>query len=219
MIEVTRETHEPPKWLNERLAQVGGRNLYGQPNFRVVWGWSRLAWMGGKWEDRNAAGNLIRAVIEYRREPKYVPFNRWHLERWLPPEHYGSPELWQRDFTEVIDGISVQMLGPFPGCGEYEHVFTVQRPDGSFLQLLPHVCEVVVQAVLFSHHLSSADRKESLQSRETRKERAVAARSDAILRNALEPMFYGQPHIGYRGPVRTDPKALHHTMQGKETSQ
>jgi hypothetical protein len=67
-------------------------NLYGEPNFRVVWGGSRLAWIGGRWTDHDAHGNKTREAIELRRVPKYLPFERWHIERWMPPESYGSPE-------------------------------------------------------------------------------------------------------------------------------
>ncbi len=28
--------------------------------------------------------------------PKYLPENRWHIERWTAPECYGTPEQWHR---------------------------------------------------------------------------------------------------------------------------
>ena len=64
MIQITRETHEPSESVAQRLAACGGRNRFGEPNYRAVWGWSRLGWVGGKWEDRNAAGELVRETIE-----------------------------------------------------------------------------------------------------------------------------------------------------------
>jgi hypothetical protein len=91
MIRVIRETREAPADVARELALAGGFNPYGEPNYRAVWGWSRLDWIGGKWEDRDAAGNLLREVVELRREPKYVPHDRWHIERWVPAESYGSP--------------------------------------------------------------------------------------------------------------------------------
>ncbi len=47
MIRVTRETHEAPAEIQERVARAGGWNIYGEANFRVVWGGSRLCWIGG----------------------------------------------------------------------------------------------------------------------------------------------------------------------------
>lgn len=67
MIQVTRETHEAPASAQQRLARAGGTNHYGEPNFRVVWGGSRLTWIGGRWTDRDASGNVIRETIELRR--------------------------------------------------------------------------------------------------------------------------------------------------------
>ena len=73
MVQVTRETHEAPAAICERIARAGGTNRFGEPNFRVVWGGSRLAWIGGRWVDRDAHGNVIREAIELRQEPKYIP--------------------------------------------------------------------------------------------------------------------------------------------------
>src|SRR5579871_6932287 len=130
MIRVLRETHEAPADVAREVASAGGRNLYGEPNYRAVWGWSRLDWIGGKWEDRDAAGNLLREAVEVRREPKYLPHDRWHIERWMPPESYGSPEAWHAETREFAGGRSVAALGPYPSRGDYEHCFTVAGPGG-----------------------------------------------------------------------------------------
>src|SRR6202521_21077 len=105
MIRVTRETHETPAAIQERVARAGGTNRYGEPQFRVVWGGARLTWIGGKWTDRDANGNVVRETIEQRRVPKYLPENRWHVERWMPPESYGSPDEWYAQTVEVENGI------------------------------------------------------------------------------------------------------------------
>src|ERR1700733_3190472 len=87
-------------------------------------GGSRLSWIGGRWTDRDAHGNVIREAIELRQEPKYAPIDRWHIERWLPPEAYGTPDEWAMRTTEVENGIRIPALGPYPSRGEYEHCFT-----------------------------------------------------------------------------------------------
>src|SRR5208282_170394 len=58
VIRVTRETHEAPFSIQERVERTGGTNCYGEANFRVVWGGSRLTWIGGRWTDRDASGNV-----------------------------------------------------------------------------------------------------------------------------------------------------------------
>ena len=127
MIQVIRETHEAPASIQKRIARAGGLNRYGEPNFRVVWGGSRLTWIGGRWTDRDASDNIIREAIELRQVPKYFPHDRWHIERWTPPEFYGSPEIWYAQTIEVEDGIRIPTLGPYPARGEYEHSFTLER--------------------------------------------------------------------------------------------
>ena len=59
MIHVIREQHEPSPAVARRLEIAGGVNRFGRPNYRAVWGWSRLGWIGGKWEDRGAGGELV----------------------------------------------------------------------------------------------------------------------------------------------------------------
>jgi len=114
VILVTRETHEAPASVQERVARAGGRNRFGEPNFRVVWGGSRLAWIGGRWTDRDAHGNITREIIELRHVPKYAATERWHIERWTPPESYGAPAQWYAQTTEIEDGSGGGMLNLQP---------------------------------------------------------------------------------------------------------
>ena len=60
MIRVLRESHRAPASVQRRLRLAGGINRYGEPNYRAVWGWDRLGWIGGKWTD----GEKIRAIRE-----------------------------------------------------------------------------------------------------------------------------------------------------------
>src|SRR5215469_12757063 len=115
MISIIRESHETPADVVRELALAGGCNPFGEPNYRAVWGWSRLDWIGGKWEDRDPAnGSLVREVVEVRREPKYTPLDRWHIERWMPAESYGSPAEWYAQTLEIANGRNIPALGPYP---------------------------------------------------------------------------------------------------------
>jgi len=125
---------------------AGGLNLFGEPNFRCVWGWNRLDFIGGTWEDRDEHGVLLREVTEFRREPKYFPANRWHIERWMPPETYGTPKMW-------YGGTLGAELGPYPSRGDYEHCFTLETPEGGFLQLTPAIARHVARALEDDHPL------------------------------------------------------------------
>ena len=181
MIRILRETHEAPASIRERVARAGGTNRYGEPNFRVVWGGSRLTWIGGRWTDRDAHGNPIREIVELRRVPKYLPLDRWHIERWTPPETYGSPDFWYAQTVETEDGIRVPALGPYPARGEYEHCFTLESASGDFVPLSPAACDWIVRAIGWSRGRPRADRKLALASRESRRARAFDSACDEIL--------------------------------------
>jgi hypothetical protein len=181
MIKIIRETHETPADAARELAVSGGYNRFGEPNYRAVWGWSRLDWIGGKWEDRVAGGALLREVVELRREPKYTPHNRWHIERWMPPESYGSPEQWRAETIEIANGRNIAALGPYPSRGDYEHCFTLEGPRGEFVQLTPSVARHIARAIEASRNMPHAKGREALDERTRREEREYDSYADAVL--------------------------------------
>ncbi len=182
MIHILRETYETPEDVARELAIAGGCNPFGEANYRAVWGWSRLDWIGGKWEDRDpATGSVVREVIEVRREPKYVPHDRWHIERWMPAESYGSPEEWLAWTQEIVGGRNVAALGPYPSRGDYEHCFTVEGPRGEFVQLTPAVARHIARAIEFGRGISRGRKKEALDERVRREEKEYDAYAEEVL--------------------------------------
>lgn len=194
MIQILRETHIAPASLQLRLVRAGGLNRFGEPNFRVVWGWSRLTWIGGKWTDTDTHGNVTREIVELREVPKYLPLDRWHIERWMPPETYGSPRQWYAQTVEREDGISIPALGPYPRRGEYEHCFTLQSPRGEFVPLSPSACESIVRAVEFARAQPVAEHRAALSRRESNREREWESHADALVSDA-SPAFHGAPFV------------------------
>lgn len=189
---ILRETHETPADVAWRLELAGGRNRFGDPNYRAVWGWNRLAWIGGKFEDRDDTGALVRERIELRREPKYPAVNRWHIERWVPPEAYGSPRQWYAQTVELAYGRSVPALGPYPSRGDYEHCFTLETPRGKFVQLTATVAEYVARAIERSRSLPCFAKRSSLYDRARRDELAYENWAYDLLDDAV-PAFHKQP--------------------------
>lgn len=181
MIRVIRETHEAPASVQKRIARAGGENRYGEPNFRVVWGGARLTWIGGRWTDRDAHGNAIRESIELRQVPKYLPLDRWHIERWTPPESYGSPEAWIEQTAETEDGIRIPALGPYPARGEYEHCFTLESAQGEFIALTPAVADWIVRAIEWSRRQPRQEKCLALASREATRARSFDRAADDLL--------------------------------------
>jgi hypothetical protein len=194
MILVVRETHDTPETVAHRLEPAGGLNRFGEPNYRAVWGWNRLAWIGGKFEDRDDHGALLRERVELRMEPKYPAVNRWHIERWLPPETYGSPGAWYAQTIERESGISIPALGPYPSRGEYEHCFTLEGPRGEFVQLTPTSAEHIARAIEWSHKFPRATQRAGLHSREAHKDRSYENWAFDQLDDAV-PAFHKQPFV------------------------
>jgi hypothetical protein len=194
MIRILRETHETPDAVAHRLMRAGGINRSGEANYRAVWGWNRLAWIGGKFEDRDEHGALLRERVELRQEPKYPAVNRWHIERWLPPEAYGSPRAWYAQTIERENGISIPALGPYPSRGEYEHCFTLEGPRGEFLQLTPTIAEHIARAIEFSRKFTRAKTRSRLYEREQRTERKYDQWAFDVMDEGV-PAFHKQPFV------------------------
>ncbi len=194
MIRVVRETHDTPESVAHRLAGAGGANRFSEPNYRAVWGWNRLAWIGGKFEDRDGHGVLLRERIELRLEPKYPAVSRWHIERWVPPETYGSPRSWYAQTVERENGISIPALGPYPSRGEYEHCFTIEGPHGEFIRLTPTIAEHIARAIEWSRKLLRSAKKGQLYDREGREERNYENWAYGLLDDAV-PAFHKQPFV------------------------
>ncbi len=195
MIKVLRETHETPKSVEHSLEIAGGINRFHEPNYRAVWGWNRLAWIGGKFAERDpATGSLLREIVELRQEPKYPAVNRWHIEKWMPPEIYGSPRAWWAQTMEVEGGRSIPALGPYPVRGDYEHCFTLEGPRGEFVQLTATVAEHIARAIEWSRKHPRSAGKRALQDREQRQERGYDAYAYDILDDAV-PAFHEQPFV------------------------
>lgn len=186
MIRVTRETHEPPVQIQDRILCAGGKNFFGEPNFRVVWGWSRLGWIGGLWEDHDTSGRVVRRIVELRLEPKYVPHDRWHVERWLPAESYGSPQAWHSETTEFTKGLSIPALGPYPSRGDYEHCFTLAGPGGEFLPLIPAAVEYVVRAIQWARQQPRSRARQSIYAEWCRRDRAWHAAAGEALELGID---------------------------------
>ena len=197
-IKIIRESHDTPESVARILTRAGGANRFAEPNYRAIWGWNRLAWIGGKFEDRDDHGALLRERVELRYEPKYPQLNRWHIERWLPPEAYGCPRQWHAQTTERAGAQSVPALGPYPSRGDYEHCFTLETPRGEFLQLTATIAEHIARAIECSRgarvNFNRAASRTKLYERELRDDRAYSDWAYDLLDDAV-PAFHHQPFV------------------------
>ena len=81
---------ETPKRYSELLTRLGGKNLFGEPNFILQWGLSAVR--------RYAVPDAFLAPY----------LNAWCLAEWTPAEEFGSPADWDEE-----------ECGPYPFRGLY----------------------------------------------------------------------------------------------------
>ena len=97
-------SNEPAEWQKRLLLEFGGRNRFGTPNYRLTWGWTRF-WY-------------------YPTRLRY-----FHVERWLPPELFGTEEWWEHNNRIELAKNPDAFVDGFPRHGDYFWVETV-APEG-----------------------------------------------------------------------------------------
>lgn len=120
---------DPPPGIQEYLTEYGGRNLFGEPNFRVIWSNGRIVKRTRRFLDVDQHGSVIRQTVATREIRRYnypATRDRFVIERWHPPAFYGDPEYWQRSNSKWVDGHLVQPIGDYPSRGDYEHIDTIE---------------------------------------------------------------------------------------------
>jgi hypothetical protein len=204
-IEVVHEYNkQTPEWVVKELSKFE-TNRFGEPVYRIVWGEARLELVGGLWEDRDGRPeeqrvvshrgdsrdvNLIREIAEYRWIPKYG-IQRWILEKWLPPEHYGDMVLWELTRDEKS---GLLPLGPFPQRGEYEHCFTFEA-NGQYIPLTPEVVSGIVRLIEAGRTYTHSQRKAALEQAKQKKRKAWEDRVDDIVHDSQDA-FNGNARSG-----------------------
>jgi hypothetical protein len=157
-VEVLREMHETPEWATAHLRSIGGLNLFGEPRFRVVWGWNRFDWVGGKFEDHDASGNLLSQSVRLEWMPLYLNCNRWYCEQWMPAETWGSPDSWYRHTREWGEEGNVPQLGPYPARGNYQLLSVLETPAGEFVPLDRAVLDDIIALLWLAKRLTYQER-------------------------------------------------------------
>ncbi len=209
------EHHACPPDVAEQLWLAGGLNRFGEPNFRVVWGYDRIVPITGEWQefeqvlctlrdrvtgvyDQRIATRLKSSVIETRLVPKYLPGNCWHLEMWRPPEEYGSPEKWGKVGEEVHGLLTVDTAGPFPSWGEYELCYPLTHDGTNRGQPVPLITDVVtelVNMIVFGRKsFNLAQRRAAIEQEQVKREQGFVRVAQDILKDGLRP-FSGESFI------------------------
>lgn len=198
--------YEIPQSLTTRLIAVGGLNRYGEPNFRVVWGGTRLTWVGGEWAIVDDNGNVTGHITEERQVQKYHPAERFYLEKWMPPEHYGTPEAWAENQIETVDGIRIPNLGPYPSRGEYELSMRFQKANGDFASLdgAEEATVELVRMIRAGEAESKTENWLAIERQQEKSDRDWNSHADAVL-DDTNP-YEGKPHVYQSSSLVAKPK-------------
>lgn len=220
----TKTCREVPLPYKTLLTAYGGLNRFGEPMFRIVWGWNRMVQRGAVWHD-----SVRGDIAEYRWMPKYGEDkgNRWIIETWLPPEAYGSPWRWEREMKDPDSGLLTD--GPYPSRGDYECVciLEVEKPATLFcgngkqvfvteaMELSMGFIEGAINELRRKQGKTLNQRRQAIVERERLKDLAWESRADAILDNAMPPVWAQQPH-SYTGQQHRGKDAMPVTQVAHE---
>lgn len=202
------EKRECPAEIAHDIEVAGGLNRFNEPMFRVVWGYNRIVPFHGEWQDfENMQATLtdkltghtetrtyirlVRSVVETRMQPKYLPANCWHLEKWCPPEDYGTPETWRLAGQEVVAGMTVDTAGEFPRRGEYELVFPLTSDFTYMGKPLPlegaFVASLINLVRAGKERFSMVQRKAAIEQRLQREDAGFSRKAVDIMKDGLRP--------------------------------
>jgi hypothetical protein len=198
-VEVLREYDlRPDPRFQKLIDRKLGVNQFDEPLYRVIWGWNRLEWIGGLMSRYDESGRFKFEEYGLFMEPKYSYLadqcNRWIVEKWIPPEMYGTREAWEQDTAEINGMEETQALGPYPDRGDYELSFVLKdNKTGGFIQLCDQLVSDVVDVAQASREISAAKRRQYLEEQELLKEENFRKEVSDVWDDAA-PAFGGRPN-------------------------
>jgi hypothetical protein len=155
------EAPHKPDYFDTSLLLIGGKNPLGEPNLKVSWGWDLRMFRGGNPEALKYPGPFL---------------DRWILEKWLPPEFFGSERHWEEcRYQKRLGQQGRDLLGEYPRKGAYGMVMPLTTQTGEFIPLDNQVLEFIdwMQAEFKARTLnvySDAKRYAKLQEQMAREE-------------------------------------------------
>ena len=151
-----------PSEYADFLLRAGGTNLYGDSNFIIFWGQTRVM--------RTGHGDML--------EGHGMPC--WMLAGWRPAEEWGTPMTWDYD-----------TLGPFPHRGKYEIIQPFYRQVAGKIEPMPlnfRTLECLLPIIIKHRHDRFELRKEAMLADKARADKQLEDRIADRLQDAV-PQF------------------------------
>lgn len=188
---VGKETRQCPPEFQARLTRMFGKNPFGEPIFKIVWGSSVFHRMGNTWMDKDGTTR-----IGFRDKylcPGGIP--AWNILRWKSAREFGTPDLW---YDRTWDPVShLYALGEYPWRGRYEvlqPLYSKEFVDGKLvidpLPLTHILVDTIIPIMLRARQATAEERRAAvLYARQEQHRRDVAATEEIMMENL--PAYYG----------------------------
>ena len=181
---------EAPKELHQYLTEYGGKNLFGEPIFRLVWSNNTVKESRLPWPDLGQG-----VIVERPHRLKYgkaMVSDRFIVERWQPPEMYGDPEDWIE--TQWRPGVGTVDYGPYPVRGRYNFIDAVTGldADGSPCFAMPTriYLKTIVDGSNHMKSMSAWEYRNIIDAQDEAEEQARFDRRLSMIQDANRPSNY-----------------------------
>lgn len=150
-----------PDWFEKAITDFRGKNIYGSPLLRVVWGPDQRDFKG-RYKYLNPEGG---------------PMECWVLERHQPAGFFGSRERWEKSDSFYDDAKQewINLKGPFPERGEYVMVCPLWD-NGKFIPLTESVLIGIRQKVRADEafaEMQDFERNRAIEEKQKREQGAI----------------------------------------------
>jgi hypothetical protein len=180
-----------PEEFQERLTEIGGVNIYDEPNFILVWSQGgdphSMYRAGGAWsgEDQVSYTGYRDLLIGGG-----VPC--WALLQWHRAEEYGTPEIF---YVQNYDEDSnLQTLGEYPYSGRYQMLYNLRwsemRNGHMYFEMMPlntFLLETVVPIITAAKDISWEKTKAVMDDLKEREDQSDVARIEDVMRGTALP--------------------------------
>lgn len=185
-----------PEWFQERLAEVGGVNRYGEPNFIVRWGQGGEEGCtfrsGGAWHvEGQPSFKGYRDLLVGGGTPC------WCLLQWKDATVFGTPESYY--VANYDEETGMQDLGEYPYKGKYDLLYNMCWRDMSqgrmkieAMPLNSYILDTIVPIIVEANAISWERTKASLKELKEKEDQADMNRIEDCMRDAS---------LAFKGPV------------------
>jgi hypothetical protein len=192
------EARPCPKQFQDRITRMFGKNQFGTPNFKIVWGQSEFHRMGNIWRDKE--GNERKG---YRQQYLCDGQPGWNILRWKSPEYWGSPDTFYRNTFDPVSGLYI--LGEYPWRGRYEVLYSLTRKEFEMGRLvishfpLSHVLiDKIIPLILATQRLTAEELAAAREANRIIEERKQADEISEMMMANL-PTYYGPVSFARQG--------------------